>query len=241
MTNPVDDLGNVKVDFVWGNIPMQPDDQRGENTLDPALDNHIIATSGYQGFPTFTRGGVFDDTVENALVPNVVGLTESAATTALTNVGLVKGAVTTANNAAGATEINNGKIKTQSIASGTTVNTGSSVALVKYEYVAPVVALYGPTTNWAIGLTGTSSQMWLFGSGGTFSALSVVAANEAGYKIVITGGTIAGEYTIGEAYYDFMVGGYYLGGTSVTPTRIQGSTAPSSLTVDAGSVSIVAV
>lgn len=95
MANPVDDLGNVQVDFVWGNMPMQPDDARGENTLDPALDNHIIATSGYEGFPGFITGAPYDDTIANAVVPNVVGLTESAANTALVNAGLVKGAVTT--------------------------------------------------------------------------------------------------------------------------------------------------
>lgn len=53
MTNPIDDLGNVQVDFVWGNLPLQPDDQRGLNTLDPALDNHEIATEGYNGYPGF--------------------------------------------------------------------------------------------------------------------------------------------------------------------------------------------
>jgi hypothetical protein len=53
MTNPVDDLGNVQVDFVWGNLPLQPDDQRGSNTLDPTLDNHEIATEGYNGYPGF--------------------------------------------------------------------------------------------------------------------------------------------------------------------------------------------
>lgn len=95
MSNPVDDRGNVKVDFVWGNMPMQPDDARGENTLDPALDSHIIATSGYEGFPAFITGAPYDDTIANVTVPNVVGLTEAAATTALTNAGLTKGAVTT--------------------------------------------------------------------------------------------------------------------------------------------------
>lgn len=34
MPYPVDDNGNPRVDFVWGNMPMQPDDQR--------LDDNII-------------------------------------------------------------------------------------------------------------------------------------------------------------------------------------------------------
>jgi hypothetical protein len=54
----------------------------------------------------------------------------------LTNAHLTKGAVTTADNAAGATALNDGKIKTQSVAAGTTVDTGSAVALVKYLYTA---------------------------------------------------------------------------------------------------------
>lgn len=42
MTNPVDDLGNTRVDFVWGNVPLQPNDQRpnaGDVTLYPGNDN----------------------------------------------------------------------------------------------------------------------------------------------------------------------------------------------------------
>lgn len=245
MTYPVDDAGNVRVDFVWGNFPLQPDDQRvntggeGENiTTDGnwtviketgsstlaygwdtlnfttgdgggyrqqtfTWDNHEIATTGYSNYPSFIPNylgdgdtgleavvpnlasfavSAMDDAVVAAglvyastttyvgattvndgkiktqspaagvkanigatvtatfynapEVPNVVGLTESAANTSLLSMSLVKGAVTTANNAAGATALNDGKIKTQSIASGTTVDTGTAVSLVKYVYTA---------------------------------------------------------------------------------------------------------
>lgn len=135
MSNPVDSLGNVKVDFVWGNMPMQPDDARGDNTLDPALDNHIIATSGYEGFPAFIRGGDYDDTVPNTTVPDVSGLTESAANSALVAASLVKGTVSTTED--GATSENDGKVKLQSIASGAVVNTGTAVDLLLFSYVAP--------------------------------------------------------------------------------------------------------
>ena len=53
MTYPTDDLGHPQVDFVWGNIPMQPNDERGMATLDPALDNHVIAAEGYSNYPSF--------------------------------------------------------------------------------------------------------------------------------------------------------------------------------------------
>lgn len=128
--------GNIAVDFVWGNMPMQPDDDR-DDALDPALDGHIIASTQYNGYPDYTPVAPFLDTVANVAVPNVVGQTESAANTALVAAGLVKGAVTTADNAAGATSGNDGKVKTQTPAAGTVVNTGSSVALVKYAYTAP--------------------------------------------------------------------------------------------------------
>jgi hypothetical protein len=159
----------VKVDFAWGNIPMQPDADRAMfHHLDPALDSHIIATSGYEGFPAFITGGVYDDTIANVVVPDVVTLTEGAATTALTNAGLVKGAVTTADNAAGATSGNTGKVKTQTPAAGTTVNTGSSVALVKYAYVAPVTTgsisgINRTAAGTSFSLNGTDAIMYLLG------------------------------------------------------------------------------
>lgn len=31
MPYPLDDNGNIRVDFVWGNVPMQPNEQRGDN------------------------------------------------------------------------------------------------------------------------------------------------------------------------------------------------------------------
>jgi hypothetical protein len=47
MTNPVDDLGNPRVDFVWGNFPLQPDDQRG------TYDNDNQTTDGiWTNYPT---------------------------------------------------------------------------------------------------------------------------------------------------------------------------------------------
>ena len=244
MTYPVDDLGNVRVDFVWGHMPMQPDQGRtwtvinnittdgnwtvvkevgsdnltdswnnlsfgtgdGGNTRTQTFEwgNHEIATTGYSNYPSFIENyagdgdigleavvpnlasfavSAMDDAVVAAglvyastttyvgattvndgkiktqspaagvkanigatvtatfynapEVPNVVGLTETGAGIALAALGLVKGTVTTADNAAGATAINDGKIKTQSIAAGTTVDAGTSVALVKYVYTAP--------------------------------------------------------------------------------------------------------
>ena len=130
--------GNIAVDYVWGNFPIQPNDDR-DTPLDPDLDNHNIVSTGWSGYPGFVNNntGTWDDLT----VPNVVGLTEAAATTALTAAGFTKGAVTTT--ATGATEANNGKVKTQTPAAATVVNpsggynTVPSVALVLYAYTAP--------------------------------------------------------------------------------------------------------
>lgn len=125
--------GNQAVDYVWGNMAPQPDTGRG-TPLNGALGFHAMLKNAYNGFPGYTPVAPYLDEIANVAVPNVVGLTESAANTALVAAGLVKGAVTTADNAAGATALNDGQVKTQTPAAATVVNTGTTVALVKYAY-----------------------------------------------------------------------------------------------------------
>jgi ribosomal protein L24 len=133
---PVDDAGNVRVDHVWGNIPMQPNDARGENVLDPALDNHNIVYSGWNGFPGYEPNNpVYQDLIPNVAVPNVVGETQSDAEDAIEDADLLVG--DTVYVAAGATVANDGTVKSQSPAAGTVVNEGTSVTLTVYE--APAV------------------------------------------------------------------------------------------------------
>lgn len=67
------------------------------------------------------------------VVPNVVNMTQAAATTAITGVGLTVGAVTQDTHAT----IVTGNVISQSPIAGTSVNTGSSVALVVSMGVAP--------------------------------------------------------------------------------------------------------
>jgi hypothetical protein len=87
--NPKDDLGNVQVDFVWGNFPLQPDELRGEDTLDPTLDNHSIATTGYANYPSFLPNYAGDgDTDPEVLLPEFRRLSRSAAEAAADAVGL---------------------------------------------------------------------------------------------------------------------------------------------------------
>lgn len=100
--NLVDDAGNVVVEFVWGNVPMQPNDVREENggdLLDPDLDNHKIAYEGWNGYPLYTPGEEGAEGDGYIVVPSVISLTTAAATRVLEDDGLVVTAGTAATNA----------------------------------------------------------------------------------------------------------------------------------------------
>jgi hypothetical protein len=85
-TYPRDDSGQIQVDFVWGNFPLQPDEDRGMATLDPALDNHVIATTGYSNYPSFIPDYSGDEDAElEYVVPDLVRVTRSAADDLLSN------------------------------------------------------------------------------------------------------------------------------------------------------------
>jgi hypothetical protein len=101
--NLLDDGGNVVVDHVWGNMPMQPNDVRAENgggLLDPDLDNHGIAYTGWNGYPLYTPNSPGAEGAGYIVVPSVLGLTTAQATRVLTDDGLVVTTATAAVNAA---------------------------------------------------------------------------------------------------------------------------------------------
>ena len=87
--NLLDTAGEVAIDFVWGNFPMQPNDARPDTTderLDPTLDSHIIALSGWNGFPQYSPNTAGEDvagSTDYILTPNVLGLTTALAQDAL--------------------------------------------------------------------------------------------------------------------------------------------------------------
>lgn len=100
--NLVDDLGNVAVDFVWGNFPLQPNDDREENggeLLSPTLDNHSIAYEGWNGYPLYTPNTEGAEGAGYIVVPSVIGQTTANATDILEDAGLVVTAGTAATNA----------------------------------------------------------------------------------------------------------------------------------------------
>jgi multidrug efflux pump subunit AcrA (membrane-fusion protein) len=129
-----DAAGNQKVDFVWGNMPMQPDTARGAAVLTVGLGNHDIAKNAWNGFPDYLPVAPYLDSIINVAVPVITGLLEAAATTALTNAGLVKGTVTVWNTAQGATAGNTGKIAAVAVTEGSMVNVGSTINVTRYTF-----------------------------------------------------------------------------------------------------------
>ena len=130
--NLIDSSGNVAVDYVWGNFPAQPNDERADGTptitatsnasqnkswtsystiasarLNPALGNHADIETEWSGFPDFTANSVGKKSggVYYISVPNVLGLTTALALDALKDAGYEAANITTATAAtnAGAT------------------------------------------------------------------------------------------------------------------------------------------
>ena len=117
--NLLDSAGEVAIDFVWGNFPIQPNDARPDaasatlsttvytrvaGRLDPAADNHIIALSGWNGYPLYnpdTEGEDVLGATDYVLVPSVLGLTTALATDAMKDASLVPTTASAATNAAG--------------------------------------------------------------------------------------------------------------------------------------------
>lgn len=155
-----DSSGNPFIDYVWGNMPMQPNDDR-DVELDPNLDNHIIATTAYQGFPLFTQGGIYDDTIPNVAVPDVINVLTGNAYSAVAAVGLEYSV--TGNRTIGATAENDSYVYSQNPAPGTLVNEGTTVSTVIYEYVAPVTT--GPISaiRYDAALPAGDYKMYLIG------------------------------------------------------------------------------
>ena len=119
----LDTSGNVAVDYVWGNFPMQPNDDRADGTptitatanaaqnkqwtsystvasarLNPALGNHSDIETAWSGFPSFTANSAGEKLsgVAYIAVPNVLGLTTALALDALKDAGYEAANITTA-------------------------------------------------------------------------------------------------------------------------------------------------
>jgi hypothetical protein len=186
--NLLDTAGNIAVDFVWGNFPMQPNDVRpntlGER-LDPALDNHIIALSGWNGYPQYLPNTTGEDVAgptDYVLVPSVIGLTTALAVDAMKDASLT---VTTA---AGAT--NTATQPTQVNVNTPTVAT---------------ITVAGGTSTWAVGTkvtiaAGTGIPTAVVGTwtvtGGSGSSLVIAGS---GFTVADSGAITPGTRLTGAA------------------------------------------
>jgi hypothetical protein len=168
--DPIVETGNVQVEFPWGNIPLQPDEDRDNGTagntgggandygwspttkvisdvLDPALDNHSIATGippyrfpGWNGYPSYLPNDN-DNLPGNFVVPDVTGLSAEEAETVLDFAGFYD-EVVYVNNAGGATPTNSGTVASQSPTAGHTIEEGSDVTINVYDYVSPETQIF---------------------------------------------------------------------------------------------------
>jgi hypothetical protein len=188
----VDDAGNVVVDFVWGNFPLQPNDVRRDNggeNLDYDLDNHVIAESGYNGYPLYTPNddGAFTDGVAYVVVPNVLGqltadavdtLTDSefTITTASAATNAAK-TVTAVSRASGGLAVLTASGAGAAYAIGTKVTIASVDATVNGTYTVVdkatnSITVATPTTT-SLSLTGLSGTV--VGVAGTIKTQSIAA------------------------------------------------------------------
>jgi hypothetical protein len=198
--NLLDTAGEVAIDFVWGNFPIQPNDARPDaasatlsesvttrvaGRLAPALDNHIIALSGWNGFPLYnpnTPGEDVAGSVDYVLVPEVRGFTTALAVDAMKDASLtVTTAAATTNTATQPTQIN---------VTSTT---------------AATVTVSGGTTTWPVGTkvtiaAGTGIPTALVGTfsvtGGSGSTLVIAGT---GFTVADTGAITPGTRLTGAA------------------------------------------
>jgi len=202
--NLVDDAGNVAVDFVWGNLPMQPNDDREENgqteLLDPTLDNHSIAYEGWSGYPLFTPNTAGPEGAGYVVVRNVLGQTTANATDILEDSGLVVTVGTAATNAASTITAVERTLTAASITSagaGAKYPTGTRITV--SGLVSPDTALNG---TWTVTSTGTNRVSFTTPTSGTLATADLTVAGLIGVAGTIKTQSLAAganEVEVGDA------------------------------------------
>lgn len=169
MSNPTDTSGNVAVDFVWGNMPLQPDDARvtspSQTTtvgaaqnhswtyvstkpsakIDPTQDTHVIADETWAAFPGYAQNSGIATSSETITVPNVAGYGLIHAIEALHLAGANVGTVTY--RTTGATPANTGTVYSTSVTGSHTEGTATNLVVYRYQDAADA----GVTYNTALG------------------------------------------------------------------------------------------
>ena len=191
--NLLDTAGEVAIDFVYGNFPIQPNDARPDaasatlsttvaarvaGRLAPTIGDHINALSGWNGYPLYTPNTTGEDvagSVDYILVPSVIGLTTALATDAMKDATLVPTTAAAAANAA------------------KTVTALQRVAGTTVLQVA--VTSHGYSIGQKVTLAGLSADF-----NGTYSVTTVASANQINVTTTATtaynasglSGTVAG-------------------------------------------------
>lgn len=201
--NLLDDAGNLVIDHVWGNLPMQPNDVREENggeLLDPDLDNHVIAYEGWSGYPLYTPNTAGAEGAGYIVVPSVIGQTTANATDILEDAGLVVTVATAATNAASTI--------TAVSRTGTTATITSSGAGAKYpvgtqitvaNLVSPDTALNG---TWTVTAVATNTVSFTTTTSGSLSSTGLSVAGLTGVAGTIKTQSVAAganEVEVGDA------------------------------------------
>ena len=191
----VDDAGNPVIDFVWGNLPIQPNDQRPDadssatsnatagrlsptissTTAQPQKNLHAIALGGWNAYPLFSGNtvGKFTGSAYSytpaLVVPSVVGQRLTDATDALKDAGFLAASVTN-----GAATNVNGAIGVTSV-SRTVSTSGATLTANNHGFqVGDVVSLFGfseATLNGTFVITNVATNTITVRSNGT-TALS---------------------------------------------------------------------
>ena len=200
--NLLDTSGQVAVDFAWGNMPMQPNDDRPNavgvvgtpGRLDPDASIHEIALSGWGGYPLFTANDPGEELSGVAYIktPNVLGYTATQAVDALKDDGYLAGSIT---NTTGVT--NTASVITAVARTGTTATITSSGAGAKYpvgtkitvaSLVSPNDVLNGTYTVTAVA---TNTVSYTTETSGTLSTSSLSVSGLTGATTTVKTQSVA--------------------------------------------------
>ena len=212
--NLLDTAGEVAIDFVWGNLPVQPNDARPNaasatlsttvttrvaGRLDPAADSHINALSGWNGYPQYTPDTAGEDvagSVDYILVPDVRGFTTALAEDAMKDASLT---VTTAAAATNAVSTITAVSRTGTTATLTSAGSGAKypvgTKITVASLVSPNDVLNGTYTVTAVATNTVSYTTTTSGalstSGLTVAGLSGVAGTIKTQSLAAGANTIA--------------------------------------------------
>lgn len=211
----VDSSGNQKVDFAWGNVPMQPNEDRDgdgavvveaanldqnrgwsgyrvfpSELLNEALDNHLLVSTGHNGYPGYLPGDI-DATPGNIPVPDLIGGTEEFAIAQWVAAGFKAENVSIVylGNDQGANAQNNGQVASQDPVAGHTADVDHVITLEVYQAMLNVQVQYLVVGGGGGGGAGTSTNAPGAGGGGAGGLISGSMFAEPGMQYTIAVGT----------------------------------------------------